>query len=222
MSQRSISYGPDRPDSQESLVFLSTGSSSSRADHADHNPTSLILDALQQHFTSCSTVYMHTSGSPSTSPTTSPTLGPGSPNGPKQLEESLYSWGPLNSIKRVIVVFYNLDNAEHTTRQQHPHPNHPACFLWCTYCISPRPVKRASPDRFYDETAILESPFHLHPPVPERNFLISPLRSPPVGWAQTQEVPPNEEPLAEDLQCAFEQLHARREQHLWRYVREWE
>ena len=113
MSQRSISYGPDRPLSQESLVFLSTGSSSSRADQdADHNPTSLILDALQQHFTSCSTVYMHTSGSPSTSPITSPTLGPGSPNGPKQLEESLYSWGPLNSIKRVIVVFYNLDNAE--------------------------------------------------------------------------------------------------------------
>ena len=73
------------------------------------------------------------------------------------------------------------------------------------------------PDRFYDvdsddESAIFESPFHLRPPVPERNFLISPPGSPPVGWKQTQEEPPNEVALAEDLQCALEQLRVRRDQ----------
>ena len=74
--------------------------------------------------------------------------------------------------------------------------------------INPRPVKGVSPDRLYDvdledESAIFESPFHLHPPMPERNFLISPPGSPLVGWEQTQEEPPNEEPLAEGLQRAL-------------------
>ena len=72
------------------------------------------------------------------------------------------------------------------------------------------------PDRFYDdgsddESAIFKSPFHLRPPMPERNFLISPPGSPPVGWEQTHEEPPNEVHLAEDLQRAFEQLRVRRE-----------
>jgi len=73
------------------------------------------------------------------------------------------------------------------------------------------------PDRFYDvdsddESAIFESPFHLRPPMPERNFLISPPGSPPVGWEQTREEPPNEVPLAADLQRALEQLRVQREQ----------
>jgi hypothetical protein len=33
-----------------------------------------------------------------------------------------------------------------------------------------------------------------------------------VGWEQTDEEPPNEVPLAEDLQRALEQLHVTREQ----------
>jgi hypothetical protein len=59
------------------------------------------------------------------------------------------------------------------------------------------------PDRFYDvdldKNAILELTFFLRPPVPEQNFLISLPGSPPVGWEQTQEVPPNDVHLAEDL-----------------------
>ena len=47
--------------------------------------------------------------------------------------------------------------------------------------------------------------------MPERNFLIPPAGGPPVGWEQTHEEPPNEVPLAEDLQRALEQLRARRE-----------
>ena len=69
-----------------------------------------IFDALQQYFASFSTTYVYTSSPPSTS--TSPTLGPGSPDWPKQLEGSLYSWVPFKSLKRAIVVFYNHDNAE--------------------------------------------------------------------------------------------------------------
>ena len=67
-----------------------------------------IFDALQHYFASFSTTYMHTSSPPSTSPT----LGPGSPDWPKQLEGSLYSWVPFKSLERAIVVFYNPDNAE--------------------------------------------------------------------------------------------------------------
>jgi hypothetical protein len=76
------------------------------------------------------------------------------------------------------------------------------------------------PDRFYgvdsdDESAILESPFHLGPPMPERNFLISP---PEAGWEQRHSVPSNEVPLADDLHRALELLRAQREQE----DREWE
>ena len=80
---------------------------------------------------------------------------PGSPNRPKQLEGSLYSWVPLKSLKRAIVVFYNPDDAERARQasdrsillpanSSHTQ-KHPACFPWCTYSISSRPVKRASP-----------------------------------------------------------------------------
>ena len=63
------------------------------------------------------------------------------------------------------------------------------------------------PDPFYDdESAVFDSPFHLRPPMPERNFLVSPPGSPPVGSEQAHKVPPNEVPFAEDLQ------RARREQ----------
>ena len=55
-------------------------------------------------------------------------------------------------------------------------------------------------------SAIFESPFHLRPPMPERNLLISPPRSPP---EQIDEESPNDVPLAEDLQRALEQLRVR-------------
>ena len=161
----------------------------------------LIVDALQQHFTSFSTVYMHTSSPPSPSPTTSPTLGPGSPEGLKQLEDSLYSWVPLKSIKRVIVVFCNLDNAERACQASDryyfpPTPvhtrNHPACFPWCAYSISPHPVKRASPQiGFTTSTRTTRArSSSLRPPISGRSFLISLPGSPPVGWEQTHEGPP--------------------------------
>jgi len=60
------------------------------------------------------------------------------------------------------------------------------------------------PNQFYktdldNETVIFESPFHLHLPVPEHNFLVPPPRILPVGWEQMCEELPNEVPLTEDL-----------------------
>ena len=95
--------------------------------------------------------------------------------------------------------------------------NHPACFLWLTCSIGPRPVRRP-PYRFYvdsnDKSAIFESPFHLRPPMPERDFPISPTDQMTMrrlgkyirGAAQRGV------PLAEDLQRTLEQLRVKRKQ----------
>lgn len=47
---------------------------------------------------------------------------------------------------------------------------------------------------------------HLHPPAIEKNFLISPPGSPPIGWEPIKEEPPNATPLAQDLIHALEKL----------------
>lgn len=46
----------------------------------------------------------------------------------------------------------------------------------------------------------------LKPPAVEKNFLISPPGSPPIGWEQIKEDPPNSTPLAEDLIQALRKL----------------
>ena len=53
---------------------------------------------------------------------------------------------------------------------------------------------------------------YLQPPAVEKNFLISPPGSPPVGWEQVKEDPPNPTPLADDLMAALRKLqtHERR------------
>jgi calcipressin-2 len=47
---------------------------------------------------------------------------------------------------------------------------------------------------------------YLRPPDIEKNFLISPPGSPPEGWEQVREDPPNTIPLAEDLIMALKKL----------------
>jgi len=53
---------------------------------------------------------------------------------------------------------------------------------------------------------------HLRPPAIEKNFLISPPGSPPVGWEPIREDPPNPTPLADDLIAALRklQVHTKR------------
>jgi len=59
-----------------------------------------------------------------------------------------------------------------------------------------------------DRTEIERDPSEhfLRPPQHEKNFLISPPGSPPVGWEQVREDPPNATPLAEDLIHALRKL----------------
>jgi calcipressin-2 len=59
-----------------------------------------------------------------------------------------------------------------------------------------------------DRTEIERDPseHYLQPPQQEKNFLISPPGSPPVGWEQVREDPPNAAPLAEDLIQALRKL----------------
>jgi len=52
--------------------------------------------------------------------------------------------------------------------------------------------------------------YYLAPPPLEKNFLISPPGSPPIGWEQIAEDPPNAAPLAEDLLAALERLELNR------------
>ncbi|OBZ75543.1 hypothetical protein A0H81_04860 [Grifola frondosa] len=60
----------------------------------------------------------------------------------------------------------------------------------------------------------------LRPPVNEKNFLISPPGSPPVGWEPIREDPPNVTPLAHDLIAAYASLNfkpsAPAEVRVWR------
>lgn len=48
---------------------------------------------------------------------------------------------------------------------------------------------------------------YLKPPEHEKNFLISPPGSPPEGWEQIREDPPNASPFAHDLLHALQKLH---------------
>lgn len=50
---------------------------------------------------------------------------------------------------------------------------------------------------------------YLRPPAIEKNFLISPPGSPPVGWEPIKEDPPNATPLADDLIAALKLLKVR-------------
>lgn len=71
-------------------------------------------------------------------------------------------------------------------------------------------VYRADPTPISPSSKTAENdPYHLRPPPIEKNFLISPPGSPPVGWEQIKEDPPNSAPLAEDLISALRRLQMR-------------
>lgn len=220
-----------------------------------------ILDALKSHFASFSTTFLHRR-SPY-SPVSA--LGPGASigNGSSPQDEALndaaqdpmdtdevmeeqasegdlYSFVPLKSFRRAIVVFYSAEDAERarieSDRLYIPEtPKCPAVTLrafrapetvlveesWFTGSGRNRVMSDdaeegswyfggypAQGSTNYDDTELKESPFHLRPPVPERNFLISPPGSPPVGWVAVREDPPNESPLAQDLMDALERVKA--------------
>ena len=75
-------------------------------------------------------------------------------------------------------------------------------FVLRVYRADPTPIDS-------DETR--EHNYYLKPPANEKNFLISPPGSPPVGWEQLREDPPNATPLAGDLIAALRKLEVQEE-----------
>lgn len=68
------------------------------------------------------------------------------------------------------------------------------------YRADPNPLVVRHQDSWIPDTS------YLKPPAVEKNFLISPPGSPPVGWEPIKEDPPNATPLADDLIAALRKL----------------
>ncbi|KAH9977039.1 calcineurin-binding protein [Lactifluus volemus] len=113
------------------------------------------------------------------------------------LHGSIRAWAPLRTFGRVIVVYESEDSADDAKMycdglQIDGTPETPPFVLR---------VFRADPTQLTPPGGS-----HLRPPAIEKNFLISPPGSPPVGWEQVVEEPPNAAPLAEDLITALRKL----------------
>jgi hypothetical protein len=107
------------------------------------------------------------------------------------------AWAPLRTFSRVIVVYESEDSADEAkTHSDGLHidatPETPA-FVLRVFRADPTPPTPPGGA-------------HLRPPAIEKNFLISPPGSPPVGWEQVVEDPPNVTPLADDLIAALRKL----------------
>ncbi|KAF9164425.1 carbohydrate-binding module 1 protein [Mortierella sp. AD011] len=97
----------------------------------------------------------------------------------------VYYFAPIKSFYRVFVVYHSTLDAEQTKAQLHN-----TTFEGTTIRVY-----------FGQHTEISEDPAtrYLHPPELEKNWLISPPGSPPIGWSQVREDPPNSVHLADDL-----------------------
>ncbi|KAK1231237.1 hypothetical protein PQX77_005642 [Marasmius sp. AFHP31] len=118
---------------------------------------------------------------------------------------AINQWVPLPGFGRILVVYEDEEYAENVKRYADPivlaaTPERSELVLR-VYRADPNPLLSTleSEDRY------------LQPPAVERNFLISPPGSPPVGWEPIQEDPPNSTPLADDLIAALKNLHLQQE-----------
>lgn len=144
----------------------------------------------------------------------------------------IFAWAPITAFGRIIIVYHQEEAAEcaklecdgftvETTSQRSV--TRFSLRSWLSYLRyvllnSPQTtlrVYRADPTPIVSSSSGGFSPYHLRPPPIEKNFLISPPGSPPVGWEQIKEDPPNATPLADDLIAALRKLQlthdARRE-----------
>ncbi|KAH9890517.1 Calcipressin [Cubamyces lactineus] len=119
----------------------------------------------------------------------------------------LHAWAPIKGLARVIMVYYSEVDAE-TAKESNDgliltglHDQEE--FVMRVYRADPTPIETS-------ETQ--EHNHYLRPPANEKNFLISPPGSPPVGWEQIREDPPNSTPLAQDLIAALRRLEIQEEQ----------
>jgi Calcipressin len=130
-------------------------------------------------------------------------------------------WVPLRSLARIIIVYlYDEDSArakhgagellcDETIGRYELTPTSHRCVLSNRRCVfySPKPLRVYFADRSpirFDASA--PDVNYLKVPELEKNFLISPPGSPPVGWEPVREDPPNPTPLADDIMAALRHL----------------
>jgi len=114
----------------------------------------------------------------------------------------LNQWVPLQGFGRIIIVFEFAHHAELAKRHSDPimlDSHEGQSTILRVYRADPNPVIPRG-------TTWIPHTAYLQPPAVEKNFLISPPGSPPVGWEQIREDPPNPTPLAEDLIVALKKL----------------
>ncbi|KAF9932282.1 hypothetical protein FBU30_008577 [Linnemannia zychae] len=97
----------------------------------------------------------------------------------------IFYFAPIKSFYRVFVVYHDTFDAQCAKAQLHN-------------TTFENTVLRVYFGQ-HTETVIDPASRYLHPPELEKNWLISPPGSPPVGWSQVREDPPNSLHLAEDL-----------------------
>ncbi|KAJ6606212.1 Calcipressin [Mycena vulgaris] len=113
-------------------------------------------------------------------------------------------WVPLPGFGRIIIVYTREDDAE--TAKVHCDPivleqtHDRSQIILRVYRADPNPLLPMESDDTIPEAN------YLRPPAIEKNFLISPPGSPPVGWEPIKEEPPNATPLADDLMAALRKL----------------
>ncbi|KAF9023308.1 carbohydrate-binding module 1 protein [Haplosporangium bisporale] len=98
---------------------------------------------------------------------------------------NVYYFAPIKSFYRVFVVYHSTFDAQRAKALLHN-----TAFEGTTIRVY---------FGQHTEISIDPSRHYLHPPELEKNWLISPPGSPPVGWSQVREDPPNSMHLAEDL-----------------------
>ncbi|KAF8328828.1 Calcipressin-domain-containing protein [Cantharellus anzutake] len=110
----------------------------------------------------------------------------------------LHSWAPIKGFGRVIAVFHNTDDAERL--------RHDCDGLRVGDGESTLKTLRIYRGDFTPTSPTRPEFFHLQVPSNPRNQLISPPGSPPIGWEQIVEEPPNTATLAADLIAALNRL----------------
>lgn len=133
----------------------------------------------------------------------------------------VHTWAPLKAFARIFLIYYDEEAAElaketcdnlyveemegrYVVGSSHfslrvSHSSQSPATLLRVFRADPTPLDQ------------LDNPDLLRPPALEKNFLISPPGSPPVGWEQIREEPPNNTPLADDLIVALRKLQIQRE-----------
>ncbi|KAJ3551998.1 hypothetical protein NP233_g12975 [Leucocoprinus birnbaumii] len=124
---------------------------------------------------------------------------------------AINQWVPLPGFARIIIVYEEEDHAENAKLRSDPiilsaTQERSEELILRVFRADPNPLIPRGADFF-----TIPSEAYLQPPAVEKNFLISPPGSPPVGWESIREDPPNTTPLADDLMEALHKLHLHQE-----------